>query len=441
LPTVSAASSAHTTDLWAAPHARSPVTGRVAMPGSKSATNRALILAALSPGTSTLNAPLRARDTLLMAGALRELGAGIEEREAQWLVTGQQEPTGVSGARVDCGNAGTVARFVPAAAAVLAHGDVTIDGDPRMRERPLGPLLSALRSLGAELPAGASHVPFTMQATGRLRGGSLEVDASSSSQLISGLLLAAPRFDAGLEVRAAEGRVPSAPHLAMTVGMLRQAGAVVDDSVSGRWMVSPGALRPTTYAIEPDLSSASAFLAAAAVTGGRVRLAGWPTDSSQPGRLLPQLFAEFGCTVSVTDAGDLEVTGPDRLHGVDLDLSEYGEVVPTLTAMALFADSPTRLRGVAHLRGQETDRLLALAEEFGKLGARIQDTADGLAITPAPLHGGAVLDPRADHRLAMAYAVAGLVVDDVTVADIATTGKTVPDFPQLWAGLLAAGNE
>jgi 3-phosphoshikimate 1-carboxyvinyltransferase len=423
-------------DLWAAPAAAGPVVGRVSMPGSKSATNRALILAALSAGTSTLIAPLRARDTLLMAGALRALGAEVEQGDGQWLVTGRPAATEVAGARVECGNAGTVARFVPAAAAVMARGDVTIDGDPRMRERPLGPLLGALRALGAQLPAAASHVPFTMQATGSLRGGTLEVDASSSSQLISGLLLAAPRFDDGLVVSAAGGNVPSAPHLAMTVGMLRQAGAEVDDSAFGRWTVRPGELTATMYVIEPDLSSASAFLAAAAVTGGRVRLAGWPANTSQPGRLLPKLMTAFGCTVSVTSDGELEVIGPDRLHGVDLDLSEYGEVVPTLTAMALFADSPTRLRGVAHLRGQETDRLLALAEEFGKLGAVITDTADGLAITPAPLHGGAVLDPRADHRLAMAYAVAGLVVDGVQVSDIATTGKTVPDFPQLWADLL-----
>jgi 3-phosphoshikimate 1-carboxyvinyltransferase len=411
------------------------------MPGSKSATNRALILAALSPGTSTLRAPLRARDTLLMAGALRALGAQIEEVSRasgdEWLVTGATGPTAVTGGLVDCGNAGTVARFVPAAAAVLARGKVTIDGDPRMRERPLGPLLQALRSLGAQLPADAAHVPFTMHATGSLRGGSLEVDASSSSQLISGLLLAAPRFEEGLEVRAAGGRVPSAPHLAMTVAMLRQAGAVVDDSDPGRWHVAPGTLAATTFAIEPDLSSASAFLAAAAVTGGTVRLAGWPADTRQPGRLLPELLKEFGCTVTVTSQGELEVTGPGRLHGADLDLTEYGEVVPTLTAMALFASSPTRLRGIAHLRGQETDRLAALAEEFGKLGAQIEVTSDGLAINPVALTGDAVLDPRADHRLAMAYAVAGLLVDGVQVADIATTGKTVPDFPQLWAGLLA----
>jgi 3-phosphoshikimate 1-carboxyvinyltransferase len=425
---------------WAAPFARRPVAGRVAMPGSKSATNRAVLLAALSPGVSTLKAPLEARDTRLMATALRNLGAVIDEGPDEWTVTGRADPFPLSATSVDCGNAGTVARFLPAAAAVMAQGAVTVDGDARMRERPLGPLLAALRGLGAQLDPEASHVPFTLQATGHLRGGTLEVDASSSSQLISGLLLAAPRYDTGLTVSAAGGRVPSAPHLAMTVEMLRQAGATVDDSAPGRWTVSPGGLRPTTYVIEPDLSSASAFLAAAAVTGGRVRLAGWPKTTTQPGRLLPELFEAFGCSATITPAGELEITGPGRLHGADLDLSEYGEAVPTLTAVALFADSPSRLRGVAHLRGQETDRLAALAEEFGRLGARIDVTADGLAITPVPLSsagGSVVLDPRADHRLAMAYAVAGLAVEGVRVADIATTGKTVPDFPARWAELLA----
>ncbi len=415
------------------------MSGRVTMPGSKSATNRALLLAALSPGESTLVAPLRARDTSLMAQALRRLGTVVQESGDDWLVTGQAAPAAVGEVTVDCGNAGTVARFLPPAAAVLAQGTITVDGDPRMRERPLGPLLDALRRLGAHLPAEADRVPFTLQSDGRLRGGALEVDASSSSQLISGLLLAAPRFDEGLSVAAAGGRVPSAPHLAMTVAMLRHAGATVDDSARGRWTVSPGGLRATRYVIEPDLSSASAFLAAAVVTGGRVRLAGWPAGTTQPGRLLPGLLTAFGCSCTVTDDGELEVTGPPAVAGVDLDLSDYGEAVPSLTAIALFASGPTRLRGIAHLRGQETDRLAALAEEFGKLGARIAVTADGLEISPAPLSagGGRVLDPRADHRLAMAYAIAGLRVPGVRVADIATTGKTMPDFPRLWHALLS----
>ncbi len=425
---------------WAAPHAPAPVVGHVSMPGSKSATNRALLLAALSPGTSTLVAPLRARDTQLMAAALDRLGAAVTDSAdgLDWTVTGRTEAADVGDVTVDAGNAGTVARFLPPAAAVLARGTVTVDGDPRMRERPLGPLLAALREVGAAIPQAASHIPFTMQATGRLRGGILEVDATSSSQLISGLLLAAPRYDEGLRVRAAGGRVPSAPHLAMTVAMLREAGATVDDTEPGSWTVAPGGLVPRRYEIEPDLSSASAFLAAAAVTAGRVRLSAWPAGTAQPGRLLPDLLQAFGCRCAITGQGELEVAGPQQLRGVDLDLSDYGEAVPTLTAIALFADSPTRLRGIAHLRGQETDRLAALAEEFGKLGARITVTADGLHITPTPLAAEAtVLDPRADHRLAMAYAVAGLRVRGVLVSDVATTGKTMPDFPERWARLLA----
>jgi 3-phosphoshikimate 1-carboxyvinyltransferase len=422
---------------WAAPHAPEPVVGLVSMPGSKSATNRALLLAALSPGLSTIVAPLHARDTLLMAEALRRLGAGVDDRGAGWAVTGRGTAADASEVTVHVGNAGTVARFLPPAAAVLARGAVTFDGDVRMRERPLGPLLGALRDLGAGLDETASHIPFTMRSSGRLRGGTLVVDASSSSQLISGLLLAAPRYETGLVVSAG-GRVPSAPHLEMTVSMLRDAGASVDDSEPGRWMVAPGGLRATTYAIEPDLSSASAFLAAAAVTAGRVRLANWPAGTAQPGRLLPELLTAFGCRCEITAAGELEVVGPDRLRGADLDLGDYGEAVPTFAAIALFADSPTRLRGIAHLRGHETDRLAALAEEFGRLGARIAVTSDGLEITPAPLVAdGAVLDPRADHRLAMAYAVAGLRVPGVQVSDIATTGKTMPDFPDRWARLLA----
>jgi 3-phosphoshikimate 1-carboxyvinyltransferase len=224
----------------------------------------------------------------------------------------------------------------------------------------------------------------------------------------------------------------------MTVSMLRDAGASVDDGEPGRWVVAPGGLRPTTYAIEPDLSSASAFLAAAVVTAGQVRLANWPAGTTQPGRLLPELLTAFGCVCEVNAAGELAVSGPQRLHGADLDLGDYGEAVPTFAAIALFADSPTQLRGIAHLRGHETDRLAALAEEFGRLGARITVTSDGLVITPAPLAAeSAVLDPRADHRLAMAYAVAGLRVPGVQVSDIATTAKTMPDFPERWARLLA----
>jgi 3-phosphoshikimate 1-carboxyvinyltransferase len=269
--------------------------------------------------------------------------------------------------------------------------------------------------------------------TGRISGGEVTVDASSSSQLVSGLLLASPRYDEGVRVRHVGARVPSAPHLEMTVQTLRASGASVEVTPN-EWRVAPGALQAVDRAIEPDLSSASAFLAAAAVTAGRVTLTGWPESTVQPGKFLPGLLEAVGCSLSLDSAG-LTVTGPSRLRGLDVDLHDFPEAAPTFAAIAVLADSPSRLRGIAHLRLQETDRLAALAEELGRLGARITETEDGLDISPAPLHGG-VLDPRADHRLAMAYAVVGLAVPGVQIADIATTGKTVPDFPARWADLL-----
>lgn len=429
--------------------------GTVSVPGSKSATNRALLLAALSDGTSRLGSPLRSRDTLLMAGALSALGVDLTDEGDAWVVHG----SGPGHARnldgtvpVDVGNAGTVARFLPPAAAVLVRGNVRVDGDPRMRERPLGPLIGALRHLGVHLDdGGRGAVPLALDATGRVPGGEVTVDASTSSQLVSGLLLSAPRFDRGVTVRHDGRPVPSAPHLRMTTTMLREHGADVDEpdpgspggisgsssgSSSGHvvWHVRPGPLAPVQRVIEPDLSSASAFLAAAAATAGEVVLADWPAVTQQPGRLLPGLLEAFGCVTTVA-GGRLTVRGPQRLAGVDLDLHAYGEAAPTLAALAVLANGPSRLRGIAHLRLQETDRLAMLAQELGRLGAAIEVTDDGLAITPAPLHGGLV-DPHADHRLAMAYAVVGLVVPGVEVLDVATVGKTVPDFPRRWAGLV-----
>jgi 3-phosphoshikimate 1-carboxyvinyltransferase len=426
-----------------------PVVGTVRVPGSKSATNRALLLAALADGPSRLASPLRSRDTTLMRTGLAACGVRVEDGADVWTVAPGTQPDGrqedaSQELAIDCGNAGTVARFLPPAAAVLSRARVRFDGDARMRERPLGPLLRALDRLGVHVEDdGRGAMPLVLSAPDGVRGGEVVVDASSSSQLVSGLLLSAPRFADGIVVRHEGPPVPSAPHLRMTVTMLRDSGAEVDDGTPDVWRVSPGGLRARDRSIEPDVSSASAFLAAAAATGGTVTLVGWPTGTEQPGRLLPELLEAFGCRVEVTDDGTdgdrLTVTGPDRLAGVDLDLHEYGEATPTLCALAVLADGPSRLRGVAHLRLQETDRLAALAEEFGRLGARIEVTEDGLAITPAPLTADAdtVLDPRADHRLAMAYAVVGLVVPGVRVRDIATTGKTVPDFPERWAALVA----
>ncbi len=424
-------------DPWPAPTAARPVVAVVPVPGAKSGTNRALVLAALASGESRLRGALRSRDTLLMAGVLRALGAEVDTDGVDWTVRPARSTRLAAGARADCGNAGTVARFTPALA-TLREGDIVFDGDTRMRDRPLTPLLGALRRLGADIDS--DRMPFTVHGHGGLPGGEVEVDASNSSQLISGLLLAGPRYDAGVTVVHHGSRLPSGPYLDMTVADLRAAGATVDvdpPAAGGtrRFRVAPGELLAGEKVIEPDLNSATAFLAAAVATGGRVVVPSWPDVTEQPGRMLPALLAAMGASTERTERG-LAVTGGGTIHGIDVDLSDFGEAAPVLTALAALASSPSRLRGIGHLRLHETDRLAALAEELGRLGARITVTDDGLAIDPAPLHGGR-LDPRSDHRLAMAYAVVGLVVPGVEVDDIATTGKTVPDFPRMWSAMLA----
>ena len=418
---------------WAAPTASGPVCATVTVPGSKSQTARLLVLSALADGPSLLRRPLRSRDTLLMAAGLRALGTVLEDTDdGSWRVL----PAPLRGpADVDVGLAGTVARFLPAVAA-LADGRVRLDGDARMRERPMAPLLQVLRDLGAVVEdGGRGLLPVTVRGTGALPGGRVTVDASASSQLVSGLLLAGPRMLAGIDLTHAGPPVPSAPHLAMTVHELRRRGADIDDATPDRWRVAPGPLHGVDVDVEPDLSTASAFLAAALATGGEVTLAGWPAETAQPGGLLPGLLTAMGAKINRTAAG-LAVRGGPALHGLEADLSQYGEVVPTLAALAVLADGPSELRGVAHLRGQETDRLRALAEELGRLGARVRETDDGLQVDPVPLHG-AELDPRGDHRLAMAYAVVALEVPGVRVRDVATVGKTVPDFVERWTAMLA----
>jgi 3-phosphoshikimate 1-carboxyvinyltransferase len=418
--------------VWPAPHATGPVRARVALPGSKSLTNRALVLAALADGPSRIGSPLRSRDTLLMAAALRALGTTIRDDGPHWHLTPTVAAPGAA-VSLDCGNAGTVARFLPAVAA-LGPAEVRLHGDERMSQRPLAPLLGALRALGAQVDGDA--VPFTVRGGGHLRGGAAQLDASSSSQFVSGLLLAAPRFDDGLDLRHVGAPVPSAIQVEMTVRMLAEAGATVR-AEPDRWQVAPGRLTGRDWQVEPDLSSASAFLAAGAATGGEVTVADWPAESLQPGRRLPGLLAAMGAVVS-HEADGLRVRGPDRLSGIDVDLHDYGEAVPTLTALAVLAHGPSRLRGVGHLRLQETDRLAALSEELGRLGARVEVLPDGLAVHPAPLSAGSgvVLDPRGDHRLAMAYAVVGLAVPGVQVSDIDTTAKTLPGFAGRWAAML-----
>jgi 3-phosphoshikimate 1-carboxyvinyltransferase len=419
-----------TSEGWPAPRPARAVSGRVTVPGSKSISNRALILAAIADGPSTLSGLLAARDTALMRAALVSLGVGITERDGLVTVT----PGSLKGpAAVDCGLAGTVMRFVPPVAA-LADGIISFDGDPYARERPMNVILGALRTLGVQIDdQGTGRMPYAVSGSGAVRGGKVTLDASGSSQFVSALLLAGARYDEGVDIRHDGKPVPSQPHLDMSVGMLRERGVQVDDSEPNRWIVAPGPIQAIDTAIEPDLSNAAPFLAAAVITGGEVTVTGWPTATTQPGDQLRDIFAQFGAEVSLGDDG-LTVRGTGRISGVDLDLSEVGELTPVITAVAALAEGPSYLRGIAHLRNHETDRLAALEREFNALGGDVTQTADGLEIRPKPLHGG-LFGTYHDHRMAHAAAVAGLVVDGLAIENIETTAKTMPEFPELWSVL------
>ncbi|KAB7746190.1 3-phosphoshikimate 1-carboxyvinyltransferase [Nostocoides sp. F2B08] len=424
---------------WPAPTAVEPIDAVVRLPGSKSLTNRYLVLAALASDTSRLRRPLRSRDTVLMAQALRALGAQITDVpvsdgvDADWLI----EPGPVrGGARIDCGLAGTVMRFLPAVAA-LAGSPVRFDGDAHARLRPMSALLSALRTLGAVVDDGdRGALPFSVSGGPRLKGGPVTMDASASSQFVSALLLAGSRYPEGVTVRHEGPPVPSQPHIDMTIETLRDVGAIVDDSVPDVWSVAPGPLGALDVVVEPDLSNAAPFLAAAAVTGGRVRVPGWPGYTTQAGDAFRDILDAMGADVHL-DRDHLEVRGTGGLSGVDVDLHDAAELTPVVAALAALADSPTWIRGVAHIRGHETDRLAALARELTARGTGVDETEDGLHIRPGPLSGG-LFRTYADHRMVMAAAVLGLAVPDVVVEDVATVGKTLPTFTTLWADMLTS---
>jgi len=419
---------------WPAPRPDGPVTGQITIPGSKSISNRALILAAIADGPSTLAGLLAARDTALMRAALVSMGVGISEHEGTVTVT----PGSLKGpADVDCGLAGTVMRFVPPVAA-LADGVIGFDGDPYARERPMTVILDSLRRLGADIDdQGTGRMPFTVNGSGSVRGGLVTLDASGSSQFVSALLLAGARYDEGVDIRHDGKPVPSQPHIEMSVAMLRERGVRVDTDEPNRWVVHPGPIAAHDTAIEPDLSNAAPFLAAAAATGGAVTVSGWPAATTQPGDELRDIFARFGAEVTLDTTG-LTVRGTGRLTGVDLDLGDVGELTPVIAAVAALADGPSYLRGVAHLRFHETDRLAALETELNALGGDVRQTADGLEIRPRPLHGG-VFHTYDDHRMAHAAAVVGLVVDGLLIDNVGTTAKTMPEFPDVWSDLVLAG--
>jgi 3-phosphoshikimate 1-carboxyvinyltransferase len=374
-----------------------------------------------------------------MIQALRLLGTHIDE-----LPNGDIRVTPASfdrSASIDCGLAGTVMRFVPPIS-VLANGDVRFDGDLAARRRPMNTTIDSLRALGVNVTdEGESALPFTVHGTGSVTGGEVTIDASASSQFVSGLLLAASRFDNGITLKHDGEHLPSMPHIEMTLDCLEKRGVRVStlnlDGQNGlpTWRVEPGPIGGGTFAIEPDLSNAGPFLAAAMVAGGSVTITGWPDNTTQVGDEFDGILQQMGAEIVRNDAG-LTITGSGEIHGIDIDLSIGGELTPVIAALAAIADSPTIIRGVAHLRGHETDRLAALATEINRIGGIARETPDGLEIDPSNNLHGAIWETYEDHRMATAGAIIGLRVPGIEVEDIKTTSKTMPDFDKLWLKML-----
>jgi 3-phosphoshikimate 1-carboxyvinyltransferase len=424
---------------WTAPVASGPLNAVVSLPGSKSLTNRELALSALASEPTLLTAPLASRDSALMIQALRLLGTKIDE-----LPNGDLRVTPAAfdrSATIDCGLAGTVMRFVPPMA-VLANGDIHFDGDLAARRRPMHTTIDSLRALGVQVDdAGAAALPFTVRGTGSVAGGEVTIDASASSQFVSGLLLAAARFENGITLRHDGAHLPSMPHIEMTLDCLEKRGVRVSTAnLNGfnglpEWRVEPGAINGGTVAIEPDLSNAGPFLAAAMVAGGSVTITGWPDSTTQVGDEFDGILQQMGAVIT-RENGGLTITGTGAIHGIDIDLSIGGELTPVIAALAAIADSPTVIRGVAHLRGHETDRLAALATEINRIGGVARETPDGLEVDPSENLHGALWETYEDHRMATAGAIIGLRVPGILVEDIKTTSKTMPDFDKLWLNML-----
>ena len=423
----------HVGNLWPAPYrGNQAIDSSITIPGSKSVTNRALILAALSDSPSVLHKPLHSRDSALMIAGLKALGIDIQEAANGDLTI---TPAPLFGpAQIDVGNAGTVMRFLPPVAA-MAKGLIHFDGDERSHERPLGPVISALESLGVLIEHGSRYgLPMTINANGQLQGGSVEVDATSSSQFISALLLVAPATKEGITVIHTGTSLPSLPHIEMTIQMLREKGVQVDVG-QNRWSVKPHVMQGMNSTIEPDLSNAAPFMAAAMISSGTLTIKDWPVKTTQPGDQLRDIFTQMGASVS-RNGNDLSITGTGQIHGIDIDLHDVGELTPSIAALCALADSPSYLRGIGHLRLHETDRLAALAREINSLGGSVVEEPTALRINPAPLHSG-TFHTYEDHRLATAGAIIGLRVKGIEVENIETTKKTLPDFPKAWAQMLS----
>ena len=407
-----------------------PLSATIVVPGSKSATARGYVLAALASGPSELTGVLDSRDTRLMRAALAGLGVGFTDLSDG--VVQVTPPSRFTPAAVQVGLAGTIMRFVPPIAA-LAEGASRFEGDDEAAARPVFPLLDGLAQAGVRVEHPRS-LPFVVHGTGVVPGGAVTIDASGSSQFVSGLLLGSARFEQGLDLRHEGGTLPSRPHIDLTLAMLRERGVRVTSPSENRWVVSPGPIAAAHDTIEPDLINAATFLAAPLIAGGSVTTA-WPTHTVQAADAILQVIGALGGDVRLHD-GRVTVTGTGRVAAADLDLARTSELTCIAAALLSLADAPGSIRGVGHVRGHETDRLAALQAELNALGGRVAQTADGLAIDPAPLAPG-LWHTYADHRMAHAGALLGLAVPGVELDDLTCTTKTLPDFSGLWQRMLS----
>lgn len=430
---------------WLAP---TPLSARggfatVRIPGSKSLTNRYLILAALAHSPSVIHTPLHSRDSALMIEALRALGVRIEEIETDspfgpdlrvFPLPRETEPFHAS---VDCGLAGTVMRFVPPVAA-LVPGTFSFDGDSHARQRPLQPVTQALRDLGVDIDSQQNSLPFEMKSRGSIEVSEITIDASGSSQFLSALLLSAPAFEQGLTIHHRGSAIPSMPHVEMTLEVLREVGVNVQVE-ENRWVIPSTSYAGFEVTVEPDLSNAGPFLAAATVLGAEILIPDWPAHTTQGGDHWKTILPLFGAKVEHDSTG-LKVRGStqaEKFHqsGVDLNLAESGELAPTVAALCALTRSPSVLSGIAHLRGHETDRLAALVEEINRLGGHAQETEDGVSIEHPVTHGE-LFHTYDDHRMATAATIIGLAVPGIVVENIGTVAKTLPDFPLMWENMI-----
>lgn len=424
---------------WLAPTNTSPLAGDVRLPGSKSLTNRELVLSALASGPSELIAPLESRDSALMIQALKQLGIQITKNLGGDIVIVPATTDIEVNTEIDCGLAGTVMRFIPPLAA-LYSGTIKFDGDLAARARPMGTTISSLRALGVQvITESGESLPFAISSTGEVEGGELEIDASASSQFISGLLLAAPRFKNGLILRHVGKSLPSLPHIEMTLKCLSDRGVIVRELSATSWQVEPGPISGKQVVIEPDLSNAGPFLAAALVCGGSVKIKNWPKQSTQVGKLFEQILPEMGAKVDFS-GDDLVVAGTGAIKPIEIDLSLGGELAPVVIALAVLAKGKSRITGIAHLRGHETDRLKALCTEINKIGGHAIELEDGIEISASENLHGSNWDSYGDHRMATAAAIIGLAVPGITVNDINVVSKTMPNFVELWNQMLGIAN-